>query len=123
MVWGDTNPAKIFREGNNFRKCPPPLKSTLALVKKWRLLIDPMNRAVVPVACTTTSKSGHSHGVQFKKELPWFTNWQHWGKGEYVTGLEPGTNPPIGQAKARKEKQLIFLAPGEIRSMIYNLKC
>ena len=51
-----------------------------------------------------------------KKQLPWLTNWQHWGKDEYVTGLEPGTNPPIGQSKARKENQLIHLAPGESRS-------
>jgi hypothetical protein len=36
--------------------------------------------------------------------------------GEYVTGLEPGTNPPIGQAKARKNNELIFLEPGETRS-------
>jgi hypothetical protein len=51
-----------------------------------------------------------------KNQLPWLTNWQHWGKDEYVTGLEPGTNPPIGQAKACKENQLIFLEPGEKRS-------
>jgi hypothetical protein len=55
-----------------------------------------------------------------KKQLPWFTNWQHWGKGEYVTGLEPGTNPPIGQAKARAQNELLFIKPGE--SKIYDLE-
>ncbi|HBG27709.1 MAG: DUF4432 domain-containing protein [Planctomycetes bacterium GWF2_41_51] len=55
-----------------------------------------------------------------KKQLPWLTNWQHWGRGEYVTALEPGTNPPIGQKKAREQKQLIFLEPGE--SKTYELK-
>jgi len=34
-------------------------------------------------------------------------------------GMEPGTNHPVGQAKAREQNQLIFLAPGEKRS--YNL--
>ncbi|MEO6932124.1 MAG: DUF4432 family protein, partial [Chitinophagaceae bacterium] len=59
--------------------------------------------------------------LQFpKSQLPWLTNWQHWGKGEYVTGLEPGTNPPIGQAASRKDNQLIHLAPGEKRK--YQLK-
>jgi hypothetical protein len=43
-------------------------------------------------------------------------NWQHWGKNEYVTGLEPATNPPIGQAKARKQNELILLAPGETKN-------
>jgi hypothetical protein len=55
-----------------------------------------------------------------KKQLPWLTNWQHWGKGEYVTGLEPGTNPPIGQAKAREKNGLLFLEPGESR--VYDLE-
>jgi len=54
--------------------------------------------------------------------LPWLTNWQHWGKGEYVTGLEPGTNPPIGQTKARNQKQLTFLSPGEIRDYDIHLE-
>ena len=59
--------------------------------------------------------------LRFKKEqLPWLTNWQHWGKGEYVTGLEPGTNPPIGQSNARQKNQLIYLSPGVRRS--YDLK-
>ena len=52
--------------------------------------------------------------------MPWLTNWQHWGKGEYVTGLEPGTHPPIGQAKARAQGTLIHLAPGETRK--YDLR-
>jgi galactose mutarotase-like enzyme len=51
-----------------------------------------------------------------KKELPWLTNWQHWGRGEYVTALEPGTHPPIGQKKAREQGDLILLEPGETRS-------
>jgi hypothetical protein len=54
-----------------------------------------------------------------KQALPWMTNWQHWGKGEYVTGLEPGTHPPIGQAKARANRTLIFIAPGD--SLQYEL--
>ena len=59
--------------------------------------------------------------LQFRKsQLPWLTNWQHWGRGEYVTGLEPGTNPPVGQSQARKDGTLIFLEPGESRA--YDLE-
>lgn len=54
-----------------------------------------------------------------KKQLPWLTNWQHWGKGEYVTGIEPGSHPPMGQSKAREKGTLIFLEPGE--NLNYNL--
>jgi hypothetical protein len=55
-----------------------------------------------------------------KSQLPWLTNWQHWGKDEYVTGLEPGTNPPIGQSKALEQNQLIILQPGEKKT--YDLE-
>ena len=55
-----------------------------------------------------------------KKQLPVLTNWQHWSFGEYVTALEPGTNPPIGQNLARKQNKLIQLEPGESRS--YKVK-
>ena len=59
--------------------------------------------------------------LQFRKDqLPWLTNWRHWGEGEYVMGLEPGTNPPIGQARAGADHQLIFLQPGESRE--YHLE-
>jgi Domain of unknown function (DUF4432) len=55
-----------------------------------------------------------------KTQLQWLTNWQHLAENEYVTGIEPGTNPPIGQAVAREEGTLIFLKPGEKKE--YNLK-
>jgi len=51
-----------------------------------------------------------------KKQLPWLSNWQHWGPGEYVTALEPGTHPPIGQRKARQDGTLIFIQPGKSRT-------
>ena len=85
--------------------------------------------AVVDIEATETGQcicGIHNPGlelavaIQFnKKELPWMTNWQHWGKGEYVTGLEPGSHPPIGQSKARENETLIFIAPGE--RIQYNL--
>jgi hypothetical protein len=48
--------------------------------------------------------------------MPWLINWQHWGKNEYVTALEPATHPPIGQAAARENGSLILLEPGESRT-------
>src|SRR5690606_14852020 len=59
---------------------------------------------------------GLALSIEFNKaQLPWLTNWQHWGSGEYVVGLEPGTHPPIGQANARKDGSLILLEPHERR--------
>ena len=51
-----------------------------------------------------------------KRQMPWLTNWQHWGKGEYTTALEPGTNPPIGQGHAREQGTLKYIRPGKNRT-------
>lgn len=59
--------------------------------------------------------------IRFDKTmLPWLINWQHWGEGEYVTALEPATNPPIGQSAARAAKTLRFIEPGE--TLVYELE-
>ena len=57
---------------------------------------------------------GLSLDIEFdKNQLPCLANWQHWGRGEYVTGLEPGTHFPVGQGAARRDGNLILLEPGE----------
>jgi hypothetical protein len=112
---------KIFKEGNDFKKCPPPLVNHSGTGEAV-VAIDPVSDQSGQCTCgLRNEKLGLAVALHFnKKQLPWLTNWQHWGKDEYVTGLEPGTNPPIGQAKARRENQLILLEPGERRS--YEVK-
>ncbi len=112
---------KIFREGYNFRKCSAPLEDHNGAGEAVAY-IDVAPDSTGRCACGFyNSQIGIALALRFdKKQLPWLTNWQHWGKGEYVTGLEPGTHPPIGQAKAREDQQLIFLQPGETRS--YDLE-
>ena len=107
----------IFKEGNSFRKCPPPLDQHDGTGEEVAI-INPDEDAGGKCACALLNlKLGLAVALHFKKsQLPWLTNWQHWGKGEYVVGLEPGTNPPIGQSKARRQNQLIFLAPGEVKN-------
>ena len=112
---------KIFNEEYNFRKCPLPLKEHDGTGEAVAF-IDVKSGSSGKCTCGLyNSKIGIAMAMRFdKKQLPWLTNWQHWGKDEYVTGLEPGTNPPIGQAQARKDQQLILLQPGETRS--YDLE-
>lgn len=112
---GDKN-GILFREGNDFKKVPAPLPEhsgggeEVAFIDVKEVdgksecgLFNPhLNLGVT---------------VRFNKsELPWLTNWQHWGRNEYVTGLEPGTHPPIGQAAARRNGTLIEIGPGDSRS-------
>lgn len=112
---------RIFKEGKDFRKCQRPLKEHDSGGEAVAF-IDPKADASGICTCGIYNKKiGVALALRFhKSQLPCLTNWQHWGKGEYVTGLEPGTNPPVGQAQARKENKLVHLAPGETR--LYDLE-
>ena len=108
---------RIFNQENDFHKCPAPLDAHLGAGED-AAIVDPQADASGTCTCGVYNPElGIALAIRFKKkQLPWLTNWQHWGRGEYVTGLEPGTNPPVGQAKARAGSTLIMLAPGEKRN-------
>jgi hypothetical protein len=53
-------------------------------------------------------------------QLPHFMVWRMPGEGTYAVGLEPGTNPAIPRAEARRTGKLIELVPGETRA--YDLE-
>ena len=106
---------------NNFRRCPAPLDDHLGTGEDVAL-IDVLADSEGNCSCGIHNHQlGIALAIRFqKKQLPWLTNWQHWGRGEYVTGLEPGSNRPIGQAKAREQGELIMIAPGESKK--YDLE-
>ena len=112
---------KIFREGNSFRKCPAPMDEHNGGGEEAAFIevkADASGRCECGIH---NPKLSVAVALRFQKnQLPWLINWQHWGHNEYVTGLEPATNPPIGQAKAREQKQLIEIMPGEKRT--YDLE-
>ncbi len=112
---------RIFREGNNFRKASAPLDEHSGGGEE-AAFIDATPDSSGQCTCGLyNSRINLALALRFQKaQLPWLTNWQHWGRGEYITGLEPGTNPPIGQANARAQNELIHLAPGERRT--YDLE-
>jgi hypothetical protein len=113
--------ASIFKGGNNFRKCPEPLDEHLGSGEEV-VLVDIEKDIFGDSVCGLyNDKIGLAVSLKFKKEqLPWLANWQHWGKGEYVTGIEPSTHPLTGQAKSREDGTLIFIEPGESR--VYELE-
>jgi len=114
-------PAQIFRDGNDFRTASAPLEAHNGTGEEVTVIDPPASRDGFCTCGLYNQKLRLAISLQFKKsQLPWLTNWQHWGQGEYVTGLEPGTHPPIGQSRARKNNELIFLQPGTARS--YDLE-
>lgn len=55
-----------------------------------------------------------------KNQLKRLTQWKQMGEGEYVLGIEPCNCHVEGRAKARKDGDLEFIKPGEIRR--FNLE-
>lgn len=115
---------EIFHEGGSFRKCPEPMDSHQDGGEACAFIdIDPDQKGYC--RCSAQNPAlGIGLEITFRKDqLPWLINWQHWGKGEYVTALEPGTNLTVGQSQARKDGTLIILAPGESREYDLRLMC
>ncbi|RYF89356.1 MAG: DUF4432 family protein [Chitinophagaceae bacterium] len=113
---GDISTNKIFGQSNNFRKCPAPMDTHSGNGEEAAFIDIEADGNGVCNCALYNAQLGLAVGMRFyKKQLPWLINWQYWGNNEYVTGLEPATNPPIGQTKARKQNELILLEPGETR--------
>ncbi|MFQ6036774.1 MAG: aldose 1-epimerase family protein, partial [Sedimentisphaerales bacterium] len=111
----------IFNSRHNFRKCQKPMESHRGGGEACGFIDVITDRKGVCTVGLYNRKLRLAVVIKYKKkQLPWLSNWQHFGPGEYVTALEPGTNPPIGQSKARKQKQLIHIASGA--SKTYDLE-
>lgn len=111
----------VFNREYEFTRCAIPLDEHSAFGEDVAF-IDPKADSNDLVVCGYANDGlGLALKISFSKtQMPWLINWQHWGKNEYVTALEPATHPPIGQAAARENGTLILLQPGEIRT--YDLK-
>ena len=54
---------------------------------------------------------------KFKRsEIPIVNQWQHFHKGTYVTGIEPGNASMLGRAWNRKHGYLEQIDPGQVRT-------
>jgi len=106
----------IFNSRGNFKKCQKPLESHRAAEACGFIDVAQDSKGICTIGLSNR-KLGMAVVMKYKKkQLPCLTNWQHWGFGDYVTALEPGTNPPIGQAQAREQKTLVILEPGKSRT-------
>ncbi len=110
-----------FNQKFQFTRCAAPIEAHSGFGEEVAF-IDPKADSQDQVSCGfANDELGLGLKIKFRKsQLPWLINWQHWGKNEYVTALEPATHPPIGQTNARKDGSLILLEPGEKRE--YELK-
>jgi hypothetical protein len=49
------------------------------------------------------------------REMPFVNQWQHFHRGTYVTGIEPGNAAMMGRAWNRRNGTLEYIQPGEVR--------
>jgi Domain of unknown function (DUF4432) len=111
----------VFNNRRDFRKCSKPLDSHRGGGEACAFIDVDADKKGTSTVGLHNPRLGLALVLKYsKKQLPWLSNWQHWGPGEYVAALEPGTNPPIGQAKAREQKKLIHIAPD--KSRMYDLE-
>ncbi|WP_026951031.1 aldose 1-epimerase family protein [Algoriphagus mannitolivorans] len=110
-----------FNRKHEFTRCAAPMDEHSGFGEDVAF-IDPKADSTGKVVCGyANDELGLALRISFSKnQMPWLINWQHWGKNEYVTALEPATHPPIGQAQARENGTLILLKPGESRT--YDLR-
>jgi len=107
---------KLWNPRHNFRKAQRPMDDHRGAGEADGFINIAADRNGYATIGLCNNKLGLAWSMRFKKkQLPWVTNWQHWGPDEYVTGVEPGTSPPIGQAAAKKRGLLISLRPGQSR--------
>jgi hypothetical protein len=114
----DAKSEEIFIDSNDFKTCPPALSAHDATGEAAAFIEMTSDKDGYCNCGIQNDKIGLHVNLKYQKnQLPAFCNWQHWGKGEYVTGLEPGTNLPIGQKQAREDRTLQFLEPFETKSI------
>ena len=50
-----------------------------------------------------------------RSELPIVNQWQHFHRGTYVTGIEPGNVSMLGRSKNKEHGTMQYIEPGEVR--------
>lgn len=111
----------IFSPRHNFRKVTAPIEAHKGTGEACGFIDVDADRKGICTVGLCSRRIGLALVMRYKKrQLPCLANWQHFGPREYVTALEPGTNPPIGQSKAREQKTLVHIAPGKSRT--YDLE-
>jgi hypothetical protein len=114
---GNNSDDNLFNEKHNYKKCSKPLDSHKGFGESCGFIdVKPDKKGMCQIGLANRKLPLALVMRYSKKQLPCLTNWQHWGPNEYVCALEPGTNPPIGQNKAREQKELIVLKPNEKRT-------
>lgn len=108
---------ELFNNEHDYKKCQKPLESHRAGGESCGFIdVQPDVDGFCHIGLVNRKLNLALTMTYQKQQFPALTNWQHWGSSEYVCALEPGTNNPIGQNKARELNELIILEPGQSKN-------
>jgi len=109
----------LFNAKHDYKTCCKPLESHRGAGEACGIIDVAPDRNGVCTAGLYNQKLGLAVTTTFyKKQLPVMTNWQHFGPGEYVTALEPGTNPPPALPGPGKTKNSSCSPPAKAKPTI-----
>ncbi|MCF7973978.1 MAG: aldose 1-epimerase family protein [Phycisphaerae bacterium] len=121
--YGRPGDNEIFNDTWDYKTCSKPLKRHCGTGEGCGVIdVKPDTRGLCTVGFANRALNLGVSLTYPKAALPALTNWQHWGPGEYVCALEPGTNPPMGQKGAREQGTLQILKPGESRQYTLDIE-
>ncbi len=109
----------IFNEPNEprFRRCLPPIAEHGGDGESVAFIDVDADRRSTCECGLFNDALGLGVRMRFKKgQLPWLTNRQHFGRNEYVVGLDPGTHPWVCDGSGGQEPVALVIEPGETRS-------
>jgi hypothetical protein len=120
------NPAAMarFKNGSGYKKIPAPLDAhrgpESAVAYLYPRPIDKAGNATVGIV---NRRLGLGVAVHYNtKQFPRCGNWQHFGRHEYVTALEPMNGTIAGRDQDRAAGTLDFIKPGQRREYRYRIE-
>lgn len=117
VVWASHAP-DLAAQGTGYRTCPPPIDRFREQV--WEHAMTADAQGLVPVALVN-DRIGLGILVESRQDqLPCALEWQNFGAGHYVMGIEPLTHHVLGNRFARERDEMIWLNHGQSRC--YNLR-
>ncbi len=117
-------PVQRFKKGVNAKIVPSPLDAHHGANESFAYLFPKASeRGGGATIGVVNRKLGLGAAIHYNtKEFPRCGNWQHWGRGEYVTALEPMNGSVDGRAEDRKHGLLDFIQPGSRKTYRYTIE-
>lgn len=120
---GSPAAAEYFRSGNNYKRVPDVLPEHVGPNSVVGYIHPKPDRDGIATVGLVNPKLNLGLAVRFNTgEFRWCVNWQHWGRHEYLTGLEPATGCVEGRDQDRAKGLLQTLKAGGRKTYRYSIE-